>query len=195
MRLFKHRSTRFFLGLVLILTVAIGSSAIAAFADSPSTQVAVNAGSFSESGPTSVSANPITLNGTDQTATYTMDIAVVDDTGSGSGWNLTVTSTTFSTGNCTSTGHNLSASASTVTGVAMAQNGAGTYTNPTNSVSYPFSVPAACTAPTAVKLFNAAANTGLGHFKLTPTVNIAIPANTYAGTYTSTVTLAIVTGP
>ncbi|MDX6451745.1 MAG: hypothetical protein QOH16_1794, partial [Gaiellaceae bacterium] len=29
----------------------------------------------------------------------------------------------------------------------------------------------------------------------TPTINVAIPGNAYAGTYTSTVTLAAVTGP
>ena len=194
MGLLKHRSVRFYLGFFVILVLAIGGS-VAAFADSPSASVMVNAGNFTEAGPSSASANAITLDGTDQTASYTMDIAVVDDTGSGSGWNVTITSTTFATGDCISTGHNLSTSASTVQSVAMADNGAGTYTDPTNSVSYPFTVPAACTAPAAVELFNSSANTGLGHFKLTPTVHIAIPANTYAGTYTSTVTLSIVTGP
>ena len=57
------------------------------------------------------------------------------------------------------------------------------------------SVPAASSPPTAVKLFNAAANTGMGSFNLTPTIQVAIPANTYAGTYQSTVTVAIVSGP
>jgi hypothetical protein len=47
----------------------------------------------------------------------------------------------------------------------------------------------------AVKLFNAAANTGMGSFTVTPTVQVAIPANTFAGTYTSTVTVAVVSGP
>jgi hypothetical protein len=49
--------------------------------------------------------------------------------------------------------------------------------------------------PTAVKLFNAAANTGMGAFTVTPTISVAIPANSYAGTYTSTVTVAVVSGP
>ncbi len=56
-------------------------------------------------------------------------------------------------------------------------------------------VPAGSSAPTAVKLFNAAANRGMGGFTVTPTVQVAIPANTYAGTYTSTVTVAVVSGP
>ena len=42
----------------------------------------------------------------------------------------------------------------------------------------------------AAKFFNAALNTGLGKLDITPTINVAIPGNAYAGTYTSTVTLA-----
>jgi hypothetical protein len=46
-----------------------------------------------------------------------------------------------------------------------------------------------------VKFFIAAAETGMGKFTVTPTVGVSLPANTYAGTYTSTVTLASVSGP
>jgi hypothetical protein len=35
----------------------------------------------------------------------------------------------------------------------------------------------------------------MGKFTVTPTVQVAIPANTYAGTYQSTVTVAVVSGP
>jgi hypothetical protein len=35
----------------------------------------------------------------------------------------------------------------------------------------------------------------MGKFTVTPTIQVAIPANTYAGTYTSTVTVAVVSGP
>jgi hypothetical protein len=46
-----------------------------------------------------------------------------------------------------------------------------------------------------VKFFNAAANTGMGQFTITPTIGVFVPQNTFAGTYTSTLTIAIVTGP
>jgi hypothetical protein len=46
-----------------------------------------------------------------------------------------------------------------------------------------------------VKLFNSAANTGMGRFTLTPTIAVSIPGNAYAGSYTSTVTVAAVSGP
>jgi len=71
----------------------------------------------------------------------------------------------------------------------------GTCTNPTNSLSYSIGVPAAATAPAAVKFFNAAANTGMGRFTITPTIQVAIPGNSFAGSYTSTVTVAVVSGP
>jgi hypothetical protein len=35
----------------------------------------------------------------------------------------------------------------------------------------------------------------MGRFTVTPTVNVSIPGNSFAGTYTSTVTIAAVSGP
>ena len=67
--------------------------------------------------------------------------------------------------------------------------------NPTNAITYPVSVPAASSPPTAVKFFNAAANTGMGVFTNTPTIGVFVPQNSFAGTYTSTLTLSVVSGP
>ena len=66
--------------------MAIGGSAIAAFADSTTgATVAVNTGTLSESGPGSVSATAVTLNGTDQTTSYSLGLTVTDARGSGAG--------------------------------------------------------------------------------------------------------------
>jgi hypothetical protein len=126
----------------------------------------------------------------DQTTTYTVPMTAKDTSLITSpGWNLTITSTQLTT-----TGHTLSTTASAVTGVTSTC--ASTCTrNPTNSITYPLTVPAAGTPPTAVKFYNAAANTGLGTFTITPTVQVTVPQNSFAGTYTSTLTLAIVSGP
>src|SRR6266567_3853699 len=71
MNLLKHRSMRFYFVFFLILTMAIGGSAIAAFADSGTgASVAITGGSLSEQGPSTVSANPVTLTGDDQTTSY-----------------------------------------------------------------------------------------------------------------------------
>jgi hypothetical protein len=134
-----------------------------------------------------------TLNGTDLSPTYTVPATLNDATGSGAGWNTTITSTQFTTGG--STPQTLATTASTITGVTAVAAAGTTATAPTNAITYPLAVPAAATAPTPVKYFNAAANTGMGEFTLTPTVQAAIPAKAYAGTYTSTLTLASVSGP
>lgn len=134
----------------------------------------------------------VTLNGTDQTPAYSAALNASDTTGTGSGWNLTVTSTQFTTGGATPS--TLATGASSITGVTSLC-ASGTCTSPTNAIAYPVGVPAGATAPTPVKFFNAAAATGLGRFTVTPTVQVSVPANALAGTYTSTVTLAIVSGP
>lgn len=181
-------------GVLSLLALMIVSST-AAFADStPGSTVVNGAGSVTETvaAPT---IPTVTLSGIDQTVNYTLPITVIDATGTGNGWNLTITSTTFSTGG--GSPHTLSNSASTLTGVTSACVSGSTCTNPTNAISYPLAVPAAATAPTAAKFFNAAADSGLGKFTITPTIAISIPANTYASGsgYSSTITVAVVSGP
>jgi putative surface cell wall-binding protein len=132
-----------------------------------------------------------TLGGADQTATYTVPSTLTDARGTSAGWNLTITSTQFSTGGVTPS--TLPTNASTITSVSNAC--LVTCTNPTNAVSYPVAVPAGSGPPTAVKYFNAATGTGAGTFTNTPTVGVAIPANAAAGAYTSTLTLSVVSGP
>jgi hypothetical protein len=135
-----------------------------------------------------------TLNGLDQTVNATQGVDVGDATGSGTGWNITATSTTFTTGG--GTPHLLSTSATTLTGAPTdVCDASATCTLATNSVTYPYTLPAAGTAPTATKMFNAAANTGLGNQTITPTWRLSVPANTFAGTYTSTWTISLVSGP
>jgi hypothetical protein len=128
----------------------------------------------------------------DSTPTYTVPLTIQDTRGTGAGWNGTITSTQFTTGGGTPS--TLATNASTLTGVTSVC-ATGTCTNPTNAISYPVAVPAAATAPAAVKFFNAAANTGMGKFTNTPTVGVFVPQTSVAGTYTSTLTVAIVSGP
>jgi hypothetical protein len=128
----------------------------------------------------------------DSTPTYTLPLTATDTTGTGAGWNLTISSTQFTTGG--GTPHTLAANASAITGVTSVC-ATGTCTNPTNAVTYPVVVPAAATPPTAVKFVNAAASTGMGAFTVTPTVGVFVPSTTFAGSYSSTLTVSIVSGP
>lgn len=132
-----------------------------------------------------------TLTGVDQTLTASQAFDVGDATGSGAGWNITATSTTFTAG-----AHTLATGATTVTSApGVACDAGATCTVATNSTSYPYTLPAASTAPTATKLVDTAANTGLGNQTVTPSWKLAIPGNTFAGTYNSTWTLSLVSGP
>ncbi|MDQ2903839.1 MAG: WxL domain-containing protein [Chloroflexota bacterium] len=188
----KSRAIRFCLSLALLTIMTLSGSALA-FADGPDVTATITGGSLTES-TTATPAPSATLAGIDQAVTYDIPITLTDLTGTGTGWNLTITSTQFTTGG--GTPHLLATSASHITGVTSAHVGTDGYTDPSNLITYaPLLVPAAATAPTAVKFFNADVNTGRGTFTVTPTVSIALPANTFAGSYTSTVTLAVVSGP
>jgi hypothetical protein len=145
--------------------------------------------SVTASASPSFSAN---LDAGDFTPTYSVALATQDTTGSGSGWNETITSTQFATGGAS--GHMLAPDASTIIGVTAAGS-AGADTLPANVIAYPLTIPAGSTAPTAVKLFDATAGTGMGRFTVTPTISVSVPQNTFAGTYSSTLTFGIVSGP
>lgn len=173
---------------IAVLALAAPATSFAASATATGT-VSGSTLSVSTSSTPAFSAN---LDNGDSTPTYTMSLTTQDTRGTGAGWNETITSTTFTTG--TPNNYTLATTASTVTGVVEAS-GTGTNTTPTNAITYPVNVPAGSTAPTAVKFFNSAANTGMGKFTLTPTIGVFVPQNSFAGTYTSTVTLAIVSGP
>ena len=183
MRSLKHHAN-LYLWAVLFLAIAMVGTTTNAFA------------SLSESAPTSVSATGVTLNGVNQTTTYALGLTVANTPsgGNGAGWKLTITSTTFTAG-----AHTLSTTASTIQTAPTVACNSGCSTNPSNNVSYPLTVPAATPAPTPVKFFNAAVNTGQntgsGSFLITPTITVAIPANTFVGSYTSTVTITIASGP
>ncbi|MEH3053877.1 MAG: WxL domain-containing protein [Patulibacter minatonensis] len=157
----------------------------------------VNAGSlaFINSTPGNIAFPATTLDGTDQTKTQTQAFDVSDATGSNNGWSITATSTTF-----TAAGHNLSANATTIQGApGVACDAGSTCTPASNSVSYPFTMPSAAVAPTAQKMFNAAANTGMGNQTVTPTWSLSVPSTTWAGgaanPYTATWTFTLVSGP
>jgi hypothetical protein len=172
--------------------MVIGSSAIA-YADSGKAKVAVKAGSLTESNAT----NRVSLrvNKGMSLATYTLPVRVTDARGSGSGWKLSITSTQFIYTNKDEDTDVLPSNASQIAQVSVSCSVQSTCTNPINSISYPLLIPAGPTPPPPVKFFNAVVSSGLGKFGLTMLVNVTIPANTEAGSYASTIILAITNGP
>lgn len=189
MRLIKNRSRGLYLCFVLLLALAIGGSVIA-HADSGKAKAIVKAGTLSFSNAKNNVSLQVTK--TIRLVSFSLPISVIDARGSGKGWNLSITSTLFMTSN----GKNkLPANASSITGVNASCGAHSTCTNPIDTISYPLVIPAGNPAPSPVKFFDAAVNSGLGVFSLMMMVNVTIPASAKTGTYTSTITLKIANGP
>lgn len=172
---------------------AIGSLLlIAAPAGATTASATLTAGSLGfASTPGNVTFPSVTLNGQNKNIQATQPLDVADATGSGAGWNITATSTLFTSGsNTLPSGAFMTAPASPTCDTNVTCTTAGTST-----VAYPYFMPAGTTAPTATKLFNAPAGTGMGDQTLTPTWNLSVPGNAYAGNYSSTWTLSLVSGP
>jgi hypothetical protein len=178
-----------------VAMAAIGSLlVIAAPAGATTASATLTAGSLGfASTPGNVTFPAVALNGQNRSVTAQQPLDIADATGSGAGWNVTATSTLFTSGS-----NSLPAGATTITSApAAATCDTGVTCTPagSNTVSYPYSLPAAGTAPTATKLFTAGVGTGMGDQTLTPTWSLAIPANAYAGNYQSTWTLSLVSAP
>jgi hypothetical protein len=134
----------------------------------------------------------VTLNGSDQAPTYALPMSLTDSSAVGLGWHLGITSTSFSTGGATP--RVLPATASSITAVTTSCDVL-PCVGPVSTVAFPVAVPAGATPPPAVTFFNAATATGTGQFTATATVRVNVAANSYAGTYASTLTLSIASGP
>lgn len=175
--------------MVALSPLALPSSSFAA--TSAASETITGGGlTFINASPSAVTFPSTALNGTDQTISQTQTLDISDARGSGAGWNVTATSTTFTNGGTPLGG------ATTMTSAPSAACDAGvSCVTPTNSVTYPYTLPAAGTAPLATKMYNAATNTGTGALTVTPTWRLLVPATASVGTYTSTWTLSLVSGP
>jgi hypothetical protein len=172
----------------LLLLGALAAASLVAAAAVAGTLTATATLSGAAGVSLSLPANPsfsVTLDGTDQTVPYAPVLGVVDARGTGAGWNLTIAATTFSDGS----GHTFAPGS--VSSVAQACHTGSSCTPATISgLTYPIAL-----GGTAAKVFNAASGTGLGKVDVTPTVDVSVPGSSLAGTYTSTVTLAVASGP
>lgn len=175
---------------LFLAAMMLMSMSVSAFADNVVGSGTVTGGDLTMSASDAPSFSAVTLDGANKTQTDSIDISVNDARGSGAGWALSITSTTFATAG----GKTLPNTALAITGVTSACD-QGTCTAPTNGVGYNLTVPADTVAPTAVEFFEAAVDTGMGDFTITPAFQLSIPANTYAGAYSSTVTITHTAAP
>ena len=177
----------------VVCLIALGSSMISHTAATASTTATatLTAGALGLTAPMSV-AFSATLNGHDQLVSSSQALDVLDGTGSGLGWNITATSTTF----VNAESDTLSTAAVTeLSGPSQACDASSSCVLATTNVSYPYTLPAASVAPTATKVFNAVAATGLGDQTSTHTLELAVPSAAKAGVYSSTWTYSVISGP
>ena len=175
------------------LVVAVASFALlvtgAGAADG--TQVVVTAGTLSITNPAAADFASRTIDGTAQTTTASLDaFTVTDATGSGAGWRVTAQASQFTYVPAVGTTRTLAAGSLSVSTPTVAANGT-TSPDPTVSAG-PFTIDVA----SAVQVASAAVDTGMGAYDFgATTMTLSLPADVYAGTYTSTVTISVVSAP
>jgi hypothetical protein len=138
----------------------------------------------------------VTLDGTNQTAVSLSPSntwSLVDSRGTGEGYNVTIEATDFSDGlgnvmNISSTFRQFKVQ---LTDANILQLAGGV--KPTTSVPQLAAIPESGNPP--LKILSANVGEGQGSYELHPNFTLDVPANTVAGTYTSTVTVTIATGP
>jgi hypothetical protein len=178
------------LGLIITI-ILLAVTTIGVFAESGT--VVITGGSLSVTAD-DITLSGVTLNGTDRTSTSDSTSntwTAQDSTGTGSGWNLTIVATDFSDGAT----HSIDIGAVgskfqiqlTDANIAL---GSGN-TKPVSEVNTLTDIPKV----TPLKFVTALVDTGMGSYTLNPNFKLEVPAFTYAGTYTSTVTITAVTGP
>jgi hypothetical protein len=169
----------------------------------------VTAGTLTLTSPASLTW-AATLNGLDQSVVdvisgdqqYTVD----DATGSGAGWHVTTSATTFTNGSHTLPDTGTFVTTGSVTSIAATTaptaTCAATCTLPTDSTTYPVAITTAASSPTPVTIYDTAAATGLGQVLIGGSAHtdpvgwwVKVPANASAGAYTSTITMTVVSAP
>ena len=173
----------------------------------------ITPGTLSLTSPTSLTW-AATLSGTDQSKVDTIladqQYTVDDATGSGGGWSVTTSATTFTnashklpdTGTFVTNGSGSTGLISDVAAPTATCALGTTCTLPNDSTTYPVAITTAATAPTASTIYHATASSGVGQIVIggSTSVNpvgwwVNVPASAFAGAYTSTVTMAVIAGP
>jgi hypothetical protein len=180
---------------VVLAALALPASAIA---ETDTTSVALTGGTLSfTAAPLADDFAGVTLDGTTKTLkTRLNDWKVSDATGTGNGWNVTFGATQFSTGGATP--KTLPAGSLKLKEPVVSKTDLlNTATAPVRAGTPPWVLDNG-----SVKLYSAASGTGQGEF-LFDHVNLAtdedlvltVPPTAAAGTYSSTITFTLATGP
>jgi hypothetical protein len=175
-------------------TAVVGIGAIPAHA-ADAADVTVTGGSLSISGVTIANFGGLTLDGTAQTTTATVDpFSVTDARGTGAGWNVTMQGTQFTEHDGTAYvagGKTLPLNSLSLSALTVAANGT------TSAAPSTLAASGIDNTTGAVKFASAALDQGMGKYDFTGInkLTLSIPASAYAKTYRSDLTVSVVSGP
>lgn len=182
----KKQVLAVFIALIVLAVTAFGVLAETATID-------ITGGSLSVT-TAPIALSDVALTGTDTTASSAATAntwTAVDPTGSGDGWNLTIESSDFTAGE-----HSIDISEGDQNfTIQLLQDDVDVVngnTDPVSQATAPMLIPDSG-APS--KFLIAAVTTGMGTYTLTPSFVLEVPAETYAGAYSATVTVSINAGP
>lgn len=173
-----------FVLLILVASLFFYSQHGLTLAATTTLNAVINPGTLTISNPQVASISAVTLEGTSQISSGSLgDFSVVDNRGSGAGWSVTVSVSDFT---CCSPTKTIEVSNLTINPGSLAvisgkssgvsSGGARSFTSTKDSTT----------------LMSAVSGAGLGSYKVSPTITLAIPADAYAGTYTATLTVTVI---
>ncbi|MFC3040746.1 WxL domain-containing protein [Virgibacillus xinjiangensis] len=171
----------------LAVGLAAGAFAPSALAASQDVESTITGGTLSLDAPTIQTFSGVELNGAIQTSTASIDeFTVKDARGSGEGWKLSVSSTQLTNGTNTLPAGSLKITEPTLT--------AGEGSDDLSTVNV---LSGAIDNESGVKLLSAETDGGMGTYTVSGSnLNINLqPKDAKAGTYSSTVTFNLTTGP
>lgn len=172
------------LSVVVISLVVYGASL--ASAATTNVHVVVTGGALSLASTADSTLTAVLLDGTDKSSTGNLgELTATDSRGTGAGWNVVVSSANFDDG----AGHSIAAAGFNYTGIT-----APIVTDYGNAAPTAGAVTGALSGG-GKKVLSAAVGDGMGTYRATPDLQLDVPAETYAGTYTAVVTETITTGP
>ncbi|MEI6776743.1 MAG: hypothetical protein WCK70_07560 [Chloroflexales bacterium] len=183
-----------------LFPLALGLSlALVALSATPATRAADNDVTFEIVGaPLSASVAAVTLD--DITSSYdqqiptgNMTLSVIDPTGLGNGWNVTILSSTLVYTGTANTKTNLTADKFAINTPGTPTMVAGMAVE--NTAGHGPFVGVGGTLDTARKVILSAADHGLGSYTQNLPISLTVPAYTRAGNYAGTLTVTISAGP
>lgn len=154
------------------------------FAASTLLKVDITGGTLTILNPNIATLSAKSLEGDVNTSTGKLgDILVTDSRGTGSGWTVTLSVSDFT---CCNNSFTIPAKNLTITPGEI-EASLGTSVGVTAGVSYNLK-----SSSDVVTLITAKSNTGMGSYKINPTLSLLIPQDAFAGQYSSVLTITVI---